>query len=253
MSDAVRIKSYPNGLRLQMDPEASFEDIYARAEELFSSSRSFFKEAAIALSFSGKKLSEQEEELLVSLIEEQTELHVLVIYDEDPEREQLNVRAMSMFYLNALSSREKPEDPGTTQFHTLYRSLHAGENVSVRKNILILGDLPAGASVETPYNLIVTGSLLGSAEVGSRGKGTHMILASRVEPEKLILDGKRLMSVAREPEQKTSLFRRKNREETPDSGMKIVLAGEDGLAVRPAEEVLADPQTLTAFDGINYV
>ena len=35
--------------------------------------------------------------------------------------------------------------------------------------------------------------------------------------------------------------------------MKIVLAGEDGLAVRPAEEVLADPQTLTAFDGINYV
>ena len=236
-----------------MDPEASFEDIYARAEELFSSSRSFFKEAAIALSFSGKKLSEQEEELLVSLIEEQTELHVLVIYDEDPEREQLNVRAMSMFYLNALSSREKPEDPGTTQFHTLYRSLHAGESVSVRKNILILGDLPAGASVETPYNLIVTGSLLGSAEVGSRGKGTHMILASRVEPEKLILDGKRLMSVAREPEQKTSLFRRKNREETPDSGMKIVLAGEDGLAVRPAEEVLADPQTLTAFDGINYV
>ncbi|MBP3218523.1 MAG: hypothetical protein J6M46_09140 [Lachnospiraceae bacterium] len=253
MSDAVRIKSYPNGLRLQMDPEVSFEEIYARAEELFTSSRSFFKEAAIALSFSGRRLTEEEEDRLVSLIERETELHVLVIYEENPEREQMNVRAMSMFYLNALSSREKPAEPGSTEFHVLYGSLHAGESISVKKNVLVLGDLPAGAAVETPYNLIVTGRLLGSAEVGGKDTGTHMILAAAFEPEKLILDGKRLMNLSREPEQKSSLFRKKKAEEA-GTEMKIAMTkGEEGIVIRPAAEVLQGTLPAAGFDGLNYV
>ena len=231
MKDPVVIKSYSNGLRLQMREDASFSEILECARDRFTEGRSFFKDAAIALSFTGKELSEEEENRLVELIEETTDLHVLVIYSEDPHAAQLNVRAMSMFYMNAIAKREPAKkEPSVSDFYTVCGNVRAGEEIKVRQNLLILGDVEANAAVRTTKNLIVEGRLLGTAEAGERESGHHFVIAAELAPARLIVDGKRcLLNLSRpQANEKKSLFGKKKQENGSDCGARMIYVSDDG-------------------------
>ena len=55
MKNLVTIRLYGGGLRLRLDPNATFHDIRSEAARKFSEGRSFFKDAAVAVTFEGRR------------------------------------------------------------------------------------------------------------------------------------------------------------------------------------------------------
>ena len=62
MSQSVTIKSNKYGINLVLDPEIGFDELLKDVVEKFKASSTFFKNAKLALSFEGRKLSEEEEQ-----------------------------------------------------------------------------------------------------------------------------------------------------------------------------------------------
>ena len=60
MSQSVTIKSNKYGINLVLDPEIGFDELLKDVVEKFKASSTFFKNAKLALSFEGRKLSEEE-------------------------------------------------------------------------------------------------------------------------------------------------------------------------------------------------
>ena len=61
MKQFVVMKSYPNGISIHMDEDASFSDILSEIADKFTIARAFFKDIMVALSLEGRPLSTEEE------------------------------------------------------------------------------------------------------------------------------------------------------------------------------------------------
>ena len=61
MSELVTIKSSHSGIELRLNAELPFPDLLKAVEEKFRQSADFFKNAKMAVSFSGRTLSISEE------------------------------------------------------------------------------------------------------------------------------------------------------------------------------------------------
>ena len=79
MKNSVIIKSFPNGIVLHLDPESDFQDLLLDMAVKFRESRGFFKDARMALSIKGRQLSEEEEKQILTVISENSDLHILCI------------------------------------------------------------------------------------------------------------------------------------------------------------------------------
>ena len=65
MSELVTIKSSPSGIELRLNANLPFPDLLKAVEEKFRQSADFFKNAKMAVSFSGRTLSISEEEQFI--------------------------------------------------------------------------------------------------------------------------------------------------------------------------------------------
>ena len=59
MKQSVIIKSFPNGIVLHLSEADTFEEILRETAIRFRESRDFFKDAKMALSIKGRKLTEE--------------------------------------------------------------------------------------------------------------------------------------------------------------------------------------------------
>ena len=83
MNNSVIIKSNPYGITLILDDQISFDDILNNVIEKFKSSGSFFKDAALAISFEGRELSDDQQIELVNAITANTSINIVCIADND--------------------------------------------------------------------------------------------------------------------------------------------------------------------------
>ena len=72
MSQSVMIKSNKYGINLVLDPNIPFVELLKDVIEKFKASEKFFKNAELAISFEGRKLSEEEENRIIEAITEST-------------------------------------------------------------------------------------------------------------------------------------------------------------------------------------
>lgn len=159
MKQIVKIKSFPNGIHVILDPEVDFEELYVAYAEKFRDSAKFFGDAKIVISFEGRELSSLEERALVEAIEEYTELTVLCIMETDEKKNQLYIQAA-----NAFSPSGEKEDGA------VYKgTLKAGQNLETEGSIVILGDVNPGASVIAAGSVVVLGTIYGDVLAGSKG------------------------------------------------------------------------------------
>jgi len=159
MKQKVNIKSFPNGIHVILDPDCDFEDLYVAYAEKFRDSARFFGNAKIAISFSGRKLSDLEERALIEAIGEYTDLTVLCIMDENKEKNQLYIQAANAFAPN-----------GEKDNCSVYKgTLHAGQNLETEGSIAVLGDVNPGASITAVGSVIVLGTIYGEVWAGAKG------------------------------------------------------------------------------------
>ena len=171
MSELVTIKSSHSGIELRLNANLPFPDLLKAVEEKFRQSADFFKNAKMAVSFSGRTLSISEEEQLIQVITQTTNLEIICIIDHDERKELIYKRAVAQ----CLSEREKSDG----QF---YRgTLKRRQLLESEASIVILGDVEFGAKVVAKGNIIILGTLYGSVHAGA------FIIALSMQPQRLVI------------------------------------------------------------------
>lgn len=177
MSELVTIKSSHSGIELRLNAILPFPDLLKAVEEKFRQSADFFKNAKMAVSFSGRTLSISEEEQLIQVITQTTNLEIICIIDHDERKELIYKRAVAQ----CLSECEKSDG----QF---YRgTLKRRQLLESESSIVILGDVEFGAKVVAKGNIIILGTLYGSVHAGAAGDRNAFIIALSMQPQRLVI------------------------------------------------------------------
>ncbi len=176
MKEAVVIKSFPNGITLLLNEEASFEEILEEIAFKFSEAKNFFGSSSMALSIEGKSLTETEEIRILEAIKKNSNIRIFCIIGHDEETNKNFIKA-----LQHVEKRLTTGDEG--QF---YRgSLKNKEVLETENSIVILGDVYPGCAVISSKNIIVLGGLYGEAYAGGNGQDNAYVVALEMEPERL--------------------------------------------------------------------
>lgn len=179
MKDAVMIKSYQNGINLILRKEVPFEEILSELSAKLSSSRSFFGNADVALSYEGRLLDHSQEVALVETIRQSSGLNLICIVGKDEETNKRYIKAIQKV-------QEKFPAGSEGQLHK--GSLKNSEVLETENSIIILGDVYPGSAVMSSKNIIILGGLYGEAYAGtdSSENGAY-IAALEMEPERLLI------------------------------------------------------------------
>ena len=83
------MKSNKYGINLILDDSMDFESLLDCIRERFKDSEGFFKNAKMAISFEGRKLTQEEEFRIVETITDHTSINIICILDNDALKEEL--------------------------------------------------------------------------------------------------------------------------------------------------------------------
>ncbi len=176
MKDTVVIKSFPNGITLQLSAEAEFEEILTELGNKFAQARSFFKKASVALSIEGRTVTDMEEIRILDTIKKNSDVTIMCIIGHDEEKNKNFIKA-----LKHMEQRLTGGDEG--QFYK--GSLKNKEVLETENSIVILGDVYPGSSIISTKNIIILGGLYGEAYAGGNGNNEAYVVALEMEPERL--------------------------------------------------------------------
>ena len=180
MNDTVTVKSYKNGIRLILSPEADFSDICSEIGRKFAEGSHFFGDATVALSITGRYLTPEEEQIVVDLIGANCQLNVLCIVDDEEEN---NAR-----YIKAIRQIESKYNPG--EGGRFYKgSVTDGQTLYFDDSVVIIGDVNPGCFIESKGSVIVLGGLYGAVHAGSGNETDEdiFVIALEMSPEDLII------------------------------------------------------------------
>ena len=141
MKQSVIIKSFPNGIVLHLSKADTFEEILQETAIRFRESRDFFKDAKMALSIKGRKLTEEEENTLLNIISENSDIHILCLVSDDEDTDRM--------FIKAISETDFSEDGNGNSAGQFYKgTLKNGEVLETE-----------AAAVKGKGNLLLTGQL----------------------------------------------------------------------------------------------
>ncbi len=175
MSQPVVIKGNRYGISVFLDPQAEYEALLKEVAVKFRESARFFHGAKMALSFEGKKLSDEQQREMAEAITANSQVEILCILDQDEEKERL--------FQAAIEKRMQSEKSNVGRFYK--GTLRNGQVLESEGSVVILGDVNPGAKVIAVGNVIVLGALKGTACAGITGNDKVFIAALEMEPTQL--------------------------------------------------------------------
>ncbi len=208
MREAVTIKSFPNGLKLILDPELPFEQLYvAFAQKLIDSER-FLGDAKLVITFDGRKLNDLEERALIEAFSEYTNVTVLCVMDRDEKKNEVFIQAANAF-----------SPSGEVENTSVYKgTLHAGQNLETEGSIVVLGDVNPGASVSAAGSAVILGTVYGDVSAGIKGDESAFVCALDIKTDVITVANNECTMFTR-----SAGFLRKI------AGAKIIYNGEGGI------------------------
>ena len=153
MDGTVVIKGFKAGIILVLNPDASYETLKKDIADKFKASAAFFGEAAKAVSFKGRDLTDEQKMEIVDIIQANCSLSILCIMEDDPETE-------AAFQKTIERKIMEQDYSNTGQFYK--GNLRSGQVLDVETSIIIIGDIKPGAKVISKGNVIILGSLKGN-------------------------------------------------------------------------------------------
>ena len=131
----------------------------------------------------GRELTDEEKDLVVSIIQENSELTITCIIDDESVFEK-------EFKHNKVSEpvmEEPVEEVSVNDMFddsaVIYRgNLRSGQDISSDKSIVVLGDVKPGANVTSYGSIYILGELRGNAFAGASGDQNAIIMALDLRP-----------------------------------------------------------------------
>jgi len=177
MKNQVSIKSFPNGIKVFLEEEASFEELLCEIHTKFLEFEKFFKNTKVALSFEGKALTEEEERLIIDEISKVCTIEIACVVSGDQSTDSMFVKALEKVGEEQLSNTGK-----------FYRgTLKSGQTLETPTSIIVLGDVYPDATIISKKNIIVLGGLYGTAHAGVGG-GNCFVAALDMNPKSIKID-----------------------------------------------------------------
>lgn len=135
MKDIVRLKSYPNGIRIVIAEDALFGDVLAEVSEKFKDSERFFGKAKLAVTFEGRKNTQEEEDAILDTIRQESSVNIVCVVEKEKEE-----------------SFERPlariEEMAQGDFAQFYRGSLSGKKIlETEQSLIVLGDVCKGSCV----------------------------------------------------------------------------------------------------------
>lgn len=172
MDNSVIIKGLNNGIIVVLDAEIEFDLLKEKVEKKFRDSSKFLGNAQVALSFEGRKLTEDQQLELLKIISEQSELKIVCLVMDNPEKDALFQKALEQ------TGEEKSKTNG--QFYK--GNLRSGQSLECDTSVVVIGDVNPGASIVSQGNIVVLGALRGTVYAGSDGNDKAFVLALDMSP-----------------------------------------------------------------------
>lgn len=209
MKTPVVIKGTKSGIIVVLDKNLPFEELEQCVAKKFNESAEFLGNTQVAVSFEGRKCTDEEEIRLMNCITENSHLNVVCIVDNDEKRE--------AYFNQALNEKLMALDSNTGSFYK--GNLRSGQLLEFQTSIVILGDVNAGAQVISTGNVVILGSLKGNVYAGASGNENAFVVALKMNPTQIRISD----TIARAPDQN------KNN----DEGTKIAYLENGNIYIEP--------------------
>lgn len=175
MKEPVNIKGTKSGIILVLDPDMPLEELKEAVRIKFTKSKKFFGNALVALTFEGRKMTDEEKFSIANVVSDNSDLNVVCITEENADKEEFHKKAL----------RDKLADLNSNTGKFYKGTLRNGQVVDFETSIIILGDVNAGAQVVSKGSIIVLGSLYGNAFAGAGGRKNVFVAALNMNPTQI--------------------------------------------------------------------
>ena len=186
MSNHVIIKGKNDRLVIALDPDVSFLDICDILKTKILEARNFIGNSRMAIEFSGRTLTNEEENILIGIITDNSNIVISYIFSK---REDSN-EEIDLEHLNPLI------EEGKTHF---YRgTLRSGSKIESDGNVVVLGDVNPSSIIKARGNVIVLGHLNGTVYAGLGGDDRAFIGAVHFNPIQLTIGMRTITDIQNE-------------------------------------------------------
>ena len=175
INQKVIIKCNSYGLIIHMDPDVEYSVVYQELCDKFTEAAKFFKNATMAITFEGRKLTKAQETEIIEFISDVAKVNIVCVFDRDENTERLYQAAVEQS-LDDLPRKEGQFYRGTLKKRQVLES---------EKSIIVLGDVDFGATVISKGNIVVLGTIRGKVHAGASGNKRAFIVALAMKPQSL--------------------------------------------------------------------
>lgn len=175
MNNSVMIKGNKYGIIVVLSSDVPFEELKLQIAEKFKESSKFFENAKMAISFEGRKLTNEEQKDVLDIISENTDMHIVCVMDNDTDKEEA--------FRQTVEQKLMELSNNTGQFYK--GILRSGASLEFETSVVIIGDVNHGARVVSKGNIIVLGSLKGTAFAGATGNTNSFVVALDMSPTQI--------------------------------------------------------------------
>ena len=175
MSNHVIIKGKNDRLVIALNPDIDFLDICDILKTKILEAKSFIGNSRMAIEFSGRTLTNEEENILIGIITDNSNIVISYIFSKRADSDE----EIDLEHLNPLIEEGKT--------HFFRGTLRSGSKIESDGNVVVLGDVNPSSIIKARGNVIVLGHLNGTVYAGLGGDDRAFIGAIYFNPIQLTI------------------------------------------------------------------
>lgn len=181
MSNLIAIKGTRDGLRLQLDEEAAWPELFDALREQLGQGAQFYNGAKVIVDVGERALAPDQLSTLLELMRQ---------HNLQPESLSSNSRdsrnaARAAGVTARVLSRSAATAEERSEAAFVQRTVRSGQVVRHQGHVTVMGDVNAGAEIIAGGSVIVWGRLRGTVHAGALGDAAAVICALELVPTQL--------------------------------------------------------------------
>jgi len=180
MAKLIAIKGSKDGLRLQLDEQAAWEEVLDALRTQISQGASFFNGAQLVVDIGERALAEDQLAALLELMHQHGVRPESLASTARESRS--SARAVG---LAARPLARTPESEDRSEAAFAWRTVRSGQVIRHHGHVTVLGDVNAGGEIIAGGNVLVWGRLRGTVHAGALGDRKAVICALELAPTQL--------------------------------------------------------------------
>jgi septum site-determining protein MinC len=180
MSNLIAIKGSKDGLRLQLDELAGWDEVLSALRGQFGQGANFFHGAQIVVDIGERALAEEQ---LAALLELMRQHGIRPESLASTARESRSAARAVGISTRPLARGPESEERGEAAF--AWRTVRSGQVIRHHGHVTVLGDVNAGGEIIAGGNVIVWGRLRGTVHAGALGDRRAVICSLELAPTQL--------------------------------------------------------------------